>query len=379
MAKKVVMLVHSDFLHDRRVRNQATALAAAGFSITVLGVQPGSHPQEAADHVGGEEGVTYHLMALQHPRGKKRYLELMLKLYRRLRTLEVDLIHAHDLDTLWPAYLIARKKQIPLIYDSHELYTESIHVAHRPITKWMWRILEYSLIRKTTATITVCEGISGELKQRYGLEEAPSVVRNFSDPVTQEQGLSAPEELIAFKHYHSNILLYQGYLQYGRGIEMAIQALGAAPQWGLVLCGQGPQLESLQRLAHDMGVEDQILYLGQLDPDILAAVTTSCDVGLCMIEPVVLSYYYALPNKLIEYIQAGLPVIASDLPEIRRIMQTYNIGWKADDVTELIPILDHFETLKNDKNLKEGLNKAAQVLNWHNEKNRLLEVYARIL
>jgi glycosyltransferase involved in cell wall biosynthesis len=94
---------------------------------------------------------------------------------------------------------------------------------------------------------------------------------------------------------------------------------------------------------------------------------------------VVLSYYYALPNKLIEYVQAGLPVIASDLPEIRSIMQTFNIGWKANDVSELITVLDHFETLKNDKNLKEGLKKAAQVLNWHNEKNRLLEIYARIL
>lgn len=378
MAKKVVMLVHSDFLHDRRVRNQATALAAAGFAIIVLGVQPGSLAQETADLVGSIDGVTYQLMALQHPRGKKRYLELMLKLYRRLKTLEVDLIHAHDLDTLWPAYRIARKKQIPLIYDSHELYTESIHVAHRPLTKWMWRILEYSLIRKTTATITVCQGISGELKQRYGLEEAPWVVRNFSDPVAQEQSLSAPADLFAFKQYHPHTLLYQGYLQYGRGIEMAIQALRAAPQWGLVLCGQGPQLESLQQLAHDMGVEDQLIYLGQLDPDILAAVTASCDVGLCMIEPVVLSYYYALPNKLIEYVQAGLPVIASDLPEIRSIMQTFNIGWKANEVSELITVLDHFETLKNDKNLKEGLNKAAQVLNWHNEQQRLLEVYARI-
>ena len=378
MAIKVVMLVHSDFLHDRRVRNQATALAATGYLVTIFGVQSASINSDAPEITGEVDGVSYHLLKLRHPRGKKRYLELMLSFYRRIVHLDIDLLHAHDLDTLWPAYRVAQKKGIPLIYDSHELYTESIHVAHRPLTKWVWRILEYSLIRQTDATITVCQGISKELKERYGLEEAPWVVRNFSNPVLVEQTTSDLPELRQFKQYHPHTLLYQGYLQQGRGIETAIQALSAAPDWGLVICGQGPYWDYLLGMAHDWGVEDQLLYLGQLEPTVLATVTASCDVGLCMIEPVVLSYYYALPNKLIEYVQAGLPVIASDLPEIRNIMEMFKIGWMANDVTGLISILEHFESLKNDKNLKEGLIKASQVLNWHNEQHRLLEVYARI-
>jgi glycosyltransferase involved in cell wall biosynthesis len=374
----VIMAVHSDYVHDRRVRNQATALVEAGHEVTVLCV--GNSINEATSHVTSTDFDGVHLMVhhLRYHAGKRRFYEMMRAFSTTLANLNADMVHAHDLDTLIPCSKAATKMNAKLIYDSHELYTESIHVAHRPFTKFIWRIVELTHISKADVVITVCKGIADELKERYRLEATPYVVRNFSDKPSNPTDAQQPPELVSFRRYHSKCLLYQGYIQRGRGLDTAIEALVGVPDWGLVICGQGPYESTLKKKAQELQVEDQILWMGQLDHDTLFVVTSNCDLGLCLIEPVSLSYFYALPNKLIEYVQAGLPVVGSNLPEIRRIMNDYFIGWILSEVDDLQTLMKSFDTLKNDKNLGVGMSLASESLNWKHEKMELLSIYSTL-
>ncbi len=375
----VIMAVHSDYVHDRRVRNQATALVEAGHEVTVLCVAPkfgDSVGRTTATELDGVHLIVHHL---RHLSGKMRFREMMRAFSGTMANMRADIVHAHDLDTLLPCSKAAARMDAKLIYDSHELYTESIHVAHRPVTKLIWRIVELSRISKADAVITVCQGIAEELKERYRLDRLPYVVRNFSDPPTTEDYSTVPDSLADFKRFHPQCLLYQGYIQRGRGLDAAIEALAGMPDWGLVVCGQGPYESDLRKKAHELHVEEQILWMGQLDHDTLYTVTRSCDVGLCMIEPISLSYYYALPNKLIEYVQAGLPVVGSNLPEIRRIMNEYFIGWILQEDDDLQSLMKSFDSLKNDKKLEAGMRIAADSLNWQHEKLALLSIYSTLV
>lgn len=371
------MIVHSDYVHDRRVKNQALALSEKGYNVTVLctGSKSSSKPNEV-DHIH-IDGIHCIVHRFPHQNGKRRFLTMMRGYYKTLKTIDADIYHAHDLDTLIPSALIASQKGGKLVYDSHELYTESVHVAHRWFTKLLWRSIELLFIAKADEVITVCDGIANELKERYQLENKIHVVRNFSDPPILNVS-STPTAFDAFAQNHPHLLLYQGYIHRGRGLDHALEALVGMPRWGLVICGEGNYRSSLEKMASELHVEDQILFLGQLDHDHLFEVSKRCDLGLCMIEPVSLSYYYALPNKLVEYVQAGIPVVGSDLPEIRRLVDQFGLGFIVSGDQSLQDIMHTVDLIKSNVELKNSITKAAQSLNWSSEKHKLLEVYQSI-
>jgi glycosyltransferase involved in cell wall biosynthesis len=375
--KRICMVVHSDYVHDRRVKNQALALIDEGYHVTVLCTEiRSSSDQDFLEHltIDGVECILHRFPPLQ---GKRRFYTMMRSYYKTLTSIDADIYHAHDLDTLIPTALIASKKRGKLIYDSHELYTESVHVAHRWFTKLVWRSIELLFISKVDEVITVCEGIAQELKERYRLEKKVHVVRNFSDPPVLKTA-STPPEFESFVQNHPYTLLYQGYVHRGRGLDQALEALVGMPTWGLVICGDGTYRSNLEKKAVELHVDEQILFLGQLDHDQLFEVSKRCDLGLCMIEPVSLSYYYALPNKLIEYVQAGIPVVGSDLPEIRRLVNDYGLGFILKEDQYLKDLMLQIDTIRQNIKLNESIFNAAQSLNWSTEKHRLLEVYQSI-
>ena len=372
------MVVHSDFVHDRRVKNQAEALCEDGFHVTVLCTgNPPSKGQNPVEHIIQSDGIhrIIHRFPLQH--GKRRFLTMMRGFYNTLKTIEADIYHAHDLDTLIPTSLVASQKGATLIYDSHELYTESVHVAHRWLTKLLWRSIELIFISKADEIITVCDGIAGELKERYRLEKNIHVIRNFSDPPVLNNA-TVPHGFDTFVQNHPNTLLYQGYIHRGRGLNEALEALAGMPTWGLVLCGEGNYRSTLEKKAIELHVDEQVLFLGQLDHDQLFEVSKRCDLGLCMIEPVSLSYYYALPNKLVEYVQAGIPVIGSDLPEIRKLIEEFSLGFWVNEEQNLQDIMRSIDQIKMNRELKNSIALAAQSLNWATEKEKLLGIYHSI-
>lgn len=372
---RIGMLVHSDYVHDHRVRREAQALAGKGCDVHVWAGWP--HHAHRTFEI---DGVTVHALRLDYLSGKRRFLELMRKLNKKLHKTHLDIIHAHDLDTLWPAARYAQRNDVPLIYDSHELYTESIGLSGRPIPRFLWWLVERKFIHKADGVITVCDGIADELQQRYELSDKPVVVRNIASQLTPAplSNGSVLDQTLSRLHRHANYLgIYAGYLQKGRGLEQTLDAIGSQANWGLVICGQGPLSTWLDQQIRSRHLENRVQLLGNLNHPELFTLISQCDLGFCLIEPLSKSYYYALPNKLTEYVQCGIPVAGSDLPEIKRIIDHYRIGFVVRDSKDLQKVLNDFEKLKNAKNLAKSLKEAQDTLNWEREQKRLFKLYQR--
>ncbi|MFW6347474.1 MAG: glycosyltransferase [Cyclonatronaceae bacterium] len=373
----VAMVVHSDYIHDYRVRREAEALQQTGLSVRVIAASVAPEARAPFEL----NGVEVHPVALRRSGGKLRYLEMMRAVRQILAHTATDIIHAHDLDALIATAKIAKNRGNVLIYDSHELHTEVHSLQNRRLTRSIWRHYEKKYIPYADYIITVSQGIAEELQRRYELLYTPYVIRNFTD--IQSESSPAPEFLNTSEELRrqlpktSKLALYQGILQNGRGLEMMIEAIAAEPDWGLVICGDGPIREILERGVRELHAEDRIYFTGMISRELLAAITPHCDVGLLLTEPLGLSHYYSLPNKLSEYIHAGLPIIATELPEITRIIRQYKIGctlpinaFTPEQVRRgLAYITEHSERLRR------HLPAAAEELNWAREKKILQNLY----
>jgi glycogen synthase len=230
--------------------------------------------------------------------------------------------HASDLYTLPAMAAAARQHGARLAYDSRELYPHVDATAGRPWARLAWSALERRFISRCDEVFTVNGSIADRLAATYDIER-PTVVHNV--PPRQPGGgggdlrarLAIPEG--------QAIVLYQGLLRAGRGLEVIVRAMEDVPGAALVLIGDGPQRDGIARLASaSLGGRAHLLPF--TPPDELAALTRSADVGLCILEPVSESVRLALPNKLFEYLAADVPVVASDMPEVARVVREFDVG-----------------------------------------------------
>lgn len=300
---------------------------------------------------------------------KFAYLEFQWKLYRKL-VKEADsktILLANDLDTLLPNYLVAKKKNIPLVFDSHEIFTEMPAVAGR-WTQKIWRVLEQFLLPKVKFMYTESESYADWFSRNYNISK-PVVVRNIP------RKLEAPSEI---PDNHPKVVMYQGALNPSRGIDKAIRAMAYLPEAVLVIAGDGPKRKEYESLALELHQHGKVTFLGNLKPDELRKVTKTSDVGLSIEENGGVSYLYSLPNKVADNIQARVPLVMINFPEMLRIKEKYDIG----EITESHEpeVLAH----KIKEVLKKGrkfylpeLNKAADEYCWENEEAKLLSVFRR--
>jgi glycosyltransferase involved in cell wall biosynthesis len=289
-----------------------------------------------------------------------------------------DIYHAHDLNTLPVAYWAVRRYGGKLLYDSHELYTETSNLSRTE--RAVSRLFESFLIRRCSAVITVNSSIAEELAARYGISR-PAVVMNCpiqpnyvseNDILRAKLGLQKEDLLV----------LYQGGFSPHRGLENLIAAIAMLPQARLVMMGWGRLEEDLRALADAMGLlGKRIFFLPPVPQDELLLWTASADVGVIPYRNVGLNNYYSLPNKLFEYIAAGIPVVASDFPELRRVIEEFKVGctFNPDDPKDIARAINWIlEDEQRLVELKANARKAAAVLNWDNEEKKLLAIYKRL-
>ena len=303
------MAVSNDLLTDRRVHRHKHALEEAGYSVALIGRDD---------------------LCLRHRRGWLFYAELNWQLFRRLRCTETDMLWANDTDTLlgcWMASLPclrSKPRRRPrLVLDAHELFPEVPEIQHKPLVRWVWRTLEQLLMPRCDGVLTVCQSIAAHYRQGLGL--AVTVVRNMPDtvgtPHTDRNHSAKPAQKSQMAH-----LLYQGCVNLGRGVDWAIDALEHLPQCTLTVAGGGDLLEVMQAYARQKPWADRITFTGRLSPSELDALTQTADVGLVMLEDLGLSYHYALPNRIGDMVQAGVPMVVSDLPEMAAFVRKHQVG-----------------------------------------------------
>ncbi len=321
----VSMIVLNPFTHDARVTKEAAALAGEGFQVTVNALWAAGLPErEVSPH-----GFHVRRIRLRAREGRRvpfaAWAELLPRFASALRAQSPQVIHAHDLNALIPAWLAAHLSRAALVYDAHELFVEQ-HPPGRPHHPWRkaaWRRIEAALIRRSAAVFTVSPSIASELAARYGVPRPP-VVRNC--PALAP--LPEPGALLSWLEIppQTPVLMFQGALVAGRGLETCLRALPHLPQAVLVYLGDGPLRPSLLSLAAELNVASRVHLPGAAPMDQLQALARDAAIGLCLTENTCLNHYYSLPNKLFEYLMAGVPVLASDFPDMRQVVLESRAG-----------------------------------------------------
>lgn len=234
------------------------------------------------------------------------------------------LVVSSDLPGLVGASIAARRLGVPHLHDCHELYLESTTL--RPSEKKILEPVEKAYMRRADAVVIVNETIRDEYEKRYGVRGI--VLRNAAPSVSAEVRAN-PIDLRALAGIPktSKVVLYQGGLVPGRGLDVCVRAAVSFPEGvHLIFIGKGKSLDELTALAQDLGVTDRVHFLPAVEPAELPAYTVAADVGVIPYQPVSRNNQYALPNKVFEYTGAGIPFVAADLLELRRIATAAHCG-----------------------------------------------------
>lgn len=293
--------------------------------------------------------------------------------------------HAHDLNTLPIAWLLSRKGGAKLVYDSHELYVERNRIVKRTfLNQYLLGRIESFLIKRCDRVITVNDSIADELSFRYGIFK-PSVLMNA--PSCQRAVLCESEadiRSVSKIQYDHKLLLYCGGITFNRGLENVIKSLIYMPNVHLVLMGYGSEKykNELRIVGDEAGVSQRFEFYGPVPSEQVTSYACGADLGIAPIENVCLSYYYCSPNKVFEYINAGLPVVASDFPEMKKVISQFGIGTVFDpsspqDIARAVSeILDNPERNELCRNNSRN---AAGVFNWENEDSKLKTIYQGLI
>lgn len=369
------MLLHKSVVFDSRVRREARTLAGAGHDVRVLELAPVA---EGASLDGFRRISVLPSAALRRRLPFHLYrVAFLLEFVRGIVRVRPDVVHAHDAAMLLPGAFGAWSTGAALVYDSHELAT-SVPYRERSWARFVGAV-ERLVVPRCAAVITVSDGIAARLRERYRLPVLPTVLRNVSALTPGGQGgLRAALGIDAVPA----LVLHQGAPAPDRGCEVLVEAVARMPGVHLAFLGD-PEPgygERLNEFIARLGVGDRVRMLPSVPLEGLLAQTAEADVGVTLLQDTCANHRLALPNKLFEYIAAGVPVVTSALPEAERIVQSYGIGWAArpDDpasVTEKLALaLSH----RGDADLAQRLAHARRELAWEREQERLLDLYRRL-
>ena len=368
---RVVLSVTNDLVTDQRVHRSCMALHEAGHQVTLVGrLLPESLPLDRPYHT--------RRMRLLFRKKAVFYAEYNIRLFFLLLFSRVDVFYANDTDTLPANYWAARLRHKPLFFDAHEMFPEVPELVGRLRVKAFWTRIEDRYIPRVDAAVTVCQSIADIYKQRYGIHM--DVVRNVPMPRAEVPTVTHPIEKNG-----RYMLLYQGAVNLGRGIEPMLDAMPYLPDCLFVVAGVGDKYEELRSMAAQRGLDGQVLFLGRLPLEELRQVTLQADLGISFLENLGLNYYYSLPNRLADFAQAGVPVVATDFPEIRRVVEGYGIGTLVPDsvtslstaqpkqIADIIHSTLHYWQTIDPAEKQRRFERAANDLSWENDKQVLLK------
>ena len=370
MRKKVIVSVINDLVTDQRVNKTCRTLLGMGFEVLLVGRRlKNSMPID-------DRPYATHRMRMLFTKGPLFYTCFNVRLFFFMLFRKADLLVSNDLDTLLPNFLVNKLKSIPLVYDSHEYFTEVPELVNRKSIQKIWKSIEKWIFPKLESVITVNDSIATLFEKEYGIR--PVVVRNISmTPMVKNlktrQELGLPVDKF--------ILILQGSgINIQRGAEELVEAMQYVSDAVLLIVGGGDVLGKLKEMVIAFQLEEKIFFKPKQPYEQLFNLTYIADLGLTLDKDSNINYRYSLPNKLFDYIHAGIPVLATPLTEIKKIIEEFDIGDFipdhqpiniADKINEIIADQDQLEGWKNNTIF------AASQLNWEQEEQVLKGVFAR--
>ncbi|PKP51539.1 MAG: glycosyltransferase [Bacteroidetes bacterium HGW-Bacteroidetes-1] len=368
--KKAFVSVINDLVTDQRVHKSCLTLTKAGFKVLLVGrVLHNSPPMP-------ERPYDCKRMRLLFEKGPLFYAEFNLRLFFLLFWHRADILLANDLDTLLPNFLISRLRKRPLIFDSHEYFTETPELVNRKLKQKIWKNIEKFVVSRLDEMITVNDSIANLFRHEYGLKV--HVIRNLPLKYTPFNVLSRNDLHLPV---HKKILILQGSgINVDRGAEELVMAMKQLPELLLLIIGGGDVIKSLHEMVEINGLQQQVTFLPRMPYAQMMQYTQNADLGLTLDKDTNLNYRLSLPNKIFDYIQAGIPVLASPLPEIKKIIDTYDLGtFVINHDPEMIAsaIKQVFDDSDRLQQWQKNTIKAAKELCWENEENILLNIYGQ--
>ncbi len=385
---KICMHVRGVVRTDMRVLREATALIEAGFDVSIVDVETDiQYPrnENIADiHVK-------HLIKpewlIPEPRKVMRAFKTVQKLMIttvRLYNVPATFYHAHDINALLPCYLAAMLRRKRLVYDAHEMpLYEFEQAGGSKINKLIMRFYLH-VIRHAVAVITVSPAIIEEMAKRYSIDNI-TLVRNILPyqmaPVSdrlREQLKLGPEV---------RIVLYQGNLQPGRGLETLVKTARFLEENIIIVlmgkgCGTTPA--ELRTLIAQEGVMDRVKILPPVPYEELLSWTASADIGAITYSPdYSTNIYVQMPNKLFEYIMVGLPFLVSSLPAIVDILDKHDVGRVLPSLEPRV-VAREINTMLTDtvrlaQMKRNALAVAQQTFCWEEESQQLIQLYHMLI
>ncbi len=365
MKNRIFFSVTNDLSYDQRMIRICGSLATAGYTVCLIGrKQVHSVPliqrkfQQVRLHCFFQKGMGF-------------YAEYNIRLFFYLLLHRADVYCAIDLDTILPNLIVSRIKRKQRVYDAHEYFTEVPEVVRRPTVKRIWEKIAQWSIPQFEHCYTVASDLGRIMTTTYGPNFI--VIRNV--PMSTEK-VTSPDKDQVFT------LLYQGVLNEARGLEVAIKAMKKLPKTQLWLAGEGDLSAKLRQLAQDEKVENQVHFLGYLQPEALKEITLKAHLGLNLLENKGLSYYYSLANKAFDYIQAGLPAIHMDFPAYRDLHDQYDVFLLLEELS-VGALVSRVTAIQKDQiryeRLQQNCLSARTTLNWEQEEKVLLSFYQGLL
>ncbi len=360
---KIIVSVTNDLTTDQRVHKVCNSLTNQGFAVTLLGRKLKNSPKLYRNY-------TTKRFKLLFNKGFLFYAEYNLRLFFYLLFKKKDFILSNDLDTLLANYLVSRTQKTKLVYDSHELFTEVPELINRPKTQKIWLKIEKFILPKLINCYTVCDSIATYYNKKY--QTNFKVIRNVPVLTKIDSNYQFP-----FAPKDKKIIIYQGALNIGRGIELLINTMNYLENTIFVIIGTGDIENQLKLRVKDNNLNDKVIFLGRVNPNELKNITPKADLGISLEEDLGLNYHFALPNKIFDYIHSEIPVLVSDLPEMKKIVNNYKIGEIAieREPEKLAKQLKNI--LKTPKSYySKNLRKAKKSLNWQEESKKLQDIFS---
>ncbi len=365
LTKTIVVSVTNDLVTDNRVHKVCSSLVKFGYSVILIGRKlPNSLPMN-------QRSYKTIRMRLFFKKGICFYAEYNIRLFFLLLFTKADVLLANDLDSLPANFVAGRIKNKPLVFDSHEYFTEVPELIHRPRVQKVWKNIEQFIVPKIKNAYTVCDSIADLFKQEYGTDF--KVVRNV--PLARNEITIPDDKKIKDTR---KIILYQGALNIGRGLPQLLDTMQYVEGALLLIAGDGDIAEELKSQAAKLKLNDKVRFLGKLPLEEVNLITKQAHLGLSIEEDMGLNYRFALPNKLFDYIQAGVPVMVSNLPEMAKIVSQHKLGTilqSHDPKTMATTITEALTNSDVRKVWKENLQKAANEFIWEKEELILKEIF----
>lgn len=359
---KIIVSVTNDLTTDQRVAKICDSLIELKLDVVLVG-------RKLKDSIPINRKYKTKRFNLWFNKGPLFYANYNIRLFFYLLFSNAEYFWSNDLDTLPANHIASKWKGTKLIFDSHEYFTEVPELVDRPKVQRFWKKIEQKRLPQLKNVLTVSQSIADLYKQEYKID-----VKLLRNVPTKNQQVYKVENL---KVEDKKVIIYQGAINVNRGIEYMVKAMCYLDKCVLYLLGKGDISSSISQLITDNQLQDKVKMLGVISQEKLYSYTIQADLGLSLEEDKGLNYRFALPNKVFNYIHAQVPVLVSNLPEMKKLVNEYSVG-NVIDTYEPKEIAEKIKSMLNsseNETWKQNCLNAKEELNWEKEKQVIKELF----